>query len=207
MQIDHLSQYFSRGFSIENGQQVHAPLVTFEEWMERPGMRDNWIKTTQDGFDRNMKYLDGATAHYQAIQDMMPRWIQQDKERLAKAQSNLAQAQTPEDRAVYQLHVDTAQKELDHLYDVKRKMNDPDYKIEWMEQRGYFDNVAQFLPGQSSEQVKQTYVAGGDLRKDFDPLTTIEARKALPPVEALMPLPPTVWSGEPSKHANIGQPA
>ncbi|AEV37577.1 hypothetical protein PSE_3069 [Pseudovibrio sp. FO-BEG1] len=207
MQIDHLSQYFSNGFSIENGQQVHAQLVTFEEWMERPEVRDSWIRTTQDGFDRNMKYLDEATAHYQAVQDMMPRWIQQDKERLAKAQSNLAQAQTPEDRAVYQLHVDAAQKELDHLYGVKRKMNDPDYKLEWMEQRGYFDNVAQFLPGQSSEQVKQSYLAGDDLRKDFNALEALLTSEVFLPAHALTLPPPIVWSGDSSKHANIGHPA
>ncbi|KZL14871.1 hypothetical protein [Pseudovibrio sp. Ad26] len=207
MQIDHLSQYFSNGFSIENGQQVHVPLVTFEEWMERPEVRDNWIKTTQDGFDKNMKYLDGATAQYKAVQDMMPRWIKQDYERLLKAKDNLEQAQIPEDRAVYQLHIDDAQKELAHLHAVQQKMKDPDYKIEWMEQHGLFDRLAVYLPDQSSEQVKQTYLDGGDLRKNFDPLSAIEARKALPPAYALMPLPPIVWTGASSKHANIGHPA
>ncbi|KZK95078.1 MULTISPECIES: hypothetical protein [unclassified Pseudovibrio] len=207
MQIDHLSQYFSNGFSIENGQQVHVPLVTFEEWMERPDVRDSWIKSTQDGFDKNMKYLDGATAHYQAMQDMMPRWIKQDYERLVKAQSNLAQAQTPEDRAVYQLHVDTAQKELDHLYDVQQKMKDPNYKIEWMEQQDYFDNVAQFLPDKSSEQVKQTYLDGGDLRKGFNALEALLTSEVFLPGKAPVLPPPIVWTGASSKHANIGHPA
>ncbi|KZK81484.1 hypothetical protein PsW64_02568 [Pseudovibrio sp. W64] len=175
MQIDHLSQYFTTGYSIgKNAQRLSATPMS-ADFMSQPAFRDKEIERVQGHFELSVMRLNQALDHFDAFDKRISTHISRHESGGDGLNVLMSMAQTPEDKIYYENLIENREREYNSWLTTQTKLDDPDYKIEYLEQSGFFDDIAQYFPDKTPDDIKELYKQGADFSDMFNPAELLDA--------------------------------
>lgn len=176
MQIDHISHYFTgAGVSIKNAQPVSASPTSFDNLMAQPDFRNRQIKYTQQHFETSLRRLNMAVMRYENFEESISTRIARHESGSDSLTVLMRMAETAEDKAYYEHLKENQDREYSSWIAAQNKMDDPDYKFDFLDSNGFFEDISQYFPNKTPDDIKQLYKDGADFRELFNPTEVLDA--------------------------------